>query len=207
MIDKKKAEFANSISHGIAFVIFAIASVFLLQKGTTQNSPVFMFGLIIFIVSILLLYGFSTAYHVAQKEKLKHTLRHFDHAAIYILIAGSYTPILLGVIQGTLGWIVFGIIWFLAISGILYEMFFLGKHPKVSLVLYLSMGWIVVLIAKPFWDAASAQVLICMLLEALFYTTGTYFYWKDKKHTYFHAIWHVFVWLGTLSHFVAVWLI
>jgi hemolysin III len=207
MINSKHAEIANSLTHGISLLFFSVLSVVLLYRGSYTESSVLFFSLVVFVVSLLLLYSFSTVYHIVSDTKAKHILRKFDHIGIYLLIAGSYTPFLLAVIEGSLGWTFFFILWGLVVVGIFYKVFFIGKYPLVSLILYLAMGWSAVFIIKPFWIACSTSVLVCILCEGIFYTAGTYFFWKDNKHTYYHAVWHVFVLLGTLSHFFAVWLL
>jgi hemolysin III len=204
MINKNKAELANSLTHGFSLLFFSILSVLLLFRASQYESTILLFSLIVFVASLILLYTFSTLYHATKKEKAKQVLRKCDHIGIYLLIAGSYTPLLLVAVKGSLGWIFFFILWGLAVFGIFYKVFFLGKLPLVSLLLYLAMGWSVIFIIKPVWNALSISVLICILFEGIFYTVGTYFFWKDNKHTYYHAIWHVFVLLGTLSHFFAV---
>ncbi len=205
MIKQTKEEIANSATHLFgAFAVVALALALIIKIDTFSIST--LLGAGIFCLSALAMYISSTIYHWALPGKTKKILRYFDHSNIYILIAASYTPILLCGVQGALGWWMFGILWSVALLGIFYKIFFLGKYPKVSLAIYLIMGWSVVFIAKPVWDVVPATALLFILLEGIFYTAGTYFYSHDSKK-YYHAIWHIFVLGGTVSHFCAVWFI
>ena len=158
----------------------------------------------IFCGGMIMLYTASTLYHWAMPGRLKYILRRFDHISIYVLIAASYTPIFLIVIGGAYGWVMFAVIWSIAIAGAVGKIVALGKYPKLSLAIYLVMGWSVVFVAKPVWQALDTTSLLWLLLEGISYTGGAYFYAKDKKQTYYHAIWHLFVLGGTISHFMVV---
>ncbi|HRK72653.1 MAG TPA: hemolysin III family protein [Rhodothermales bacterium] len=153
--------------------------------------------------SMLLLYLFSTLYHSIQHETVKPILKLLDHMGIYLLIAGTYSPFLLMQIQGTLGWVSFILIWAIAVFGILYKLFFRHRFEKLSLALYLGMGWLVVLIGKPFIETVPMSSIVFIILGGVSYTIGTWFY-AQKNRPYFHAIWHVFVLTGTITHFIAV---
>ncbi|MCQ2225375.1 MAG: hemolysin III family protein [Paludibacteraceae bacterium] len=205
MFNKRRAEIANSWTHGAGFVAFCVMAVFLLMRGAKHDSFPLNVGLTLFVIGEMLMFFSSTIYHIVTNEKAKRILRYFDHSAIYISIAGSYSPIFLWVIGGTLGMACFIVIWSIALLGILYKIFFLGKFPKFSLGLYLAMGWMVLFVAKPVYDAFPALCLWLLLGEGLSFTLGTYFYWKDKSHTYYHSIWHVFVYLGSLFHYLVLW--
>lgn len=207
MFDKKRAEIANTWTHGAGFVAFCVMAVFLLMRGARHDSFPLNVGLVLFVIGELLMFFSSTIYHWVSQEKAKRILRYFDHSAIYVSIAGSYSPILLWSIGGTLGTVCFIVIWSLVLLGIIYKIFFLGKYPKLSLAIYLTMGWMVVFIAKPVCEAFSATALILLLCEGVSFTLGTYFYSKDKTHTFFHSIWHVFVYLGSLFHYLVLWIL
>jgi hemolysin III len=204
-INIKKAEIANYITHGIGFLFYCIASYLLFEKGCVYNNYILNFSLIVYIISQLLIFFSSTLYHVVSQPKVKRILRYADHISIYVSIAGCYTPILLWVIGGTTGKVFFLILWSLVLLGVVYKIFFLGKYPKFSLGLYLGMGWIAVFLAKQIFDAFSATCLWLLLGEGLSYTLGTYFFWKDDKYTYYHSIWHLFVYAGSLFHYLLLW--
>lgn len=205
LIKQTKEEIANTFTHLIGAVISASLALILIIKSS-DLSPGSILGITIFCISAIAMYISSSIYHWALPGKTKRILRYFDHSNIYILIAASYSPVLLCSIKGALGWWMFGALWFIAIMGICYKIFFLGKYPKLSLAIYLMMGWSVVLIARPVWREVPAIALSFIALEGIFYTAGTYFYSHDSKQ-YYHAIWHVFVLGGTLSHFAAIWFI
>ncbi len=145
----------------------------------------------------------STLYHWAPKGRVKQALRKCDHISIYVMIACSYTPICVAVVGGWLGWLIFGLMWAIVIAGTVYKLLALGKYPKLSLALYLAMGWSVIFIAKPVFERLTLLSTIFLIAEGLFYTAGTYFYAHDKRKN-FHAIWHVFVFLGALAHWSVV---
>jgi hemolysin III len=152
---------------------------------------------------MMLLYGASSLYHAAKDENLKKKLKIFDHCAIFILIAGTYTPFLLVGLRGAWGWSLFGVIWGLAIAGILFKLFFTGRFKLVSTLLYIGMGWLVVIAARPMSQRLSPITIIFLAAGGVAYTLGTVFYLNKKIH-YAHAIWHLFVVLGTVSHGAAV---
>ena len=203
--NEKHAEKANSWSHGLSLTIFLLMAIFLLRRGFEHDSLVLDLGLLLFVISEGLMYFSSTIYHLVKNPKVKRVLRYLDHSCIHLTIAGSYSPILLWAIGGTLGNVCFIVMWILAISGITYEVFFLGKYPKISLAIYIAMGWMVVFIVKPVWDAFPSISLWFLLAEGLAFTLGTYFFWKDEKHTYNHAIWHLFVFAGGVFHYLVLW--
>ncbi len=205
LINKQKAEIANTWTHAIALGLFIIMAFLLLRKGWHHDSTLLNISLIIFCISEILMFLSSTLYHIVSDPKIKQRLRYFDHSAIYISIAGSYTPILLWTIGSTLGNICFAVIWFLALLGIFYKIMALGKHPRLSLALYLAMGWLVVFIAKPVFETFPTISLFFLLGEGISFSLGTYFFWKDDDYTYFHAIWHIFIYVGCLCHWLVLW--
>ncbi len=205
MFNQNKAELANTITHGISLLIFCMLSVFLFIKAVPHHSTPLLVGLILFYFAEILMFGSSTLYHFAKDPEQKRNLRYLDHCAIYVSIAGSYSPILLWSVGGTLGIVFFIIIWALTVAGIFYKIFALGKHPKLSLALYLAMGWMVVFIAKPVFEAFPAVSLWLLLAEGIAFSLGTIFFWRDEKHTYNHAIWHIFILIGCLCHTAVLW--
>ena len=142
---------------------------------------------------------------MAENPQHKARLRIFDHVSIYVLIAASYTPVWLSILGGVAGWVGFGLMWAVAIGGLIYKLLAIGKFPRLSLFIYLAMGWSVVFVAKPVWNATPVVGLWWLLVEGLAYSGGAWFYAKSKKHKYFHAVWHLFVLLGTVAHFMFLW--
>lgn len=197
-------EVANTITHFLGIVLAPVMLLLFLYNVPLDSWKV-LFSLIVFCVGVLSLYTSSTVYHLVLPSRAKHILRYFDHINIYVLIAASYTPILLCGIGGTLGWVVFGIEWGLVVAGTIFKICCLGKYPKVSLLLYILMGWSVIAIAKPIWEALPTLSIYLLGTEGFLYTLGAYFYAKDNAHRYYHAVWHVFVLLGTISHFFLIW--
>ena len=159
---------------------------------------------VIFGVSMIIMYTASTLYHAIPNHQAKKILKKFDHIAIYYLIAGTYTPFLLVNLRGTLGWVIFGVIWGLAILGTVLKLTLSGSGTKLwSLALYLIMGWMIVFASKTLYSRISSLGLIFLVLGGLFYTPGIVFYvWKSRKYT--HAVWHFMVLSGTIMHFFAV---
>ncbi|NHE55922.1 PAQR family membrane homeostasis protein TrhA [Cyclobacterium plantarum] len=200
-----KEEFANSITHliGILFSIVAIALlvVFSVMNGTLIH----VLSCSIFGGTILLMYTFSTLYHAISSETIKPLLRTFDHISIYFLIAGTYSPFLLIGLGGTSGWVYFGIIWGLTLIGLVFKIYFTHRFSKLSLVLYLSMGWMLLFFIRPLMANLTQDIIILMAAGGLAYTTGVIFY-ANKKMRYAHAIWHLFVLAGTVFHFIAIML-
>ena len=203
--DRRKAEVANTWTHAASLAAFCVMAVFLLIRGAEKHLFVLNFSLATFIVSEIFMFSSSTLYHLVRTEKLKKLFRYIDHSAIYVSIAGSYTPILLYTIGKSLGTVCFVVIWSICIIGIFYKIFALGKHPKISLAMYLVMGWLVVFIAKPVFEHFPVVSLWFLLGEGMAFSVGTIFFWKDNKHTYFHAIWHLFIFGGCVCHYLVLW--
>lgn len=199
-------EFANSITHGFG-ILFSIVAISLLVTFSILNgSTIEIVSSSVFGASILFLYTFSTLYHATQEVKIKSWLRTFDHIGIYLLIAGTYTPFLLLIIRGTLGWIFFSIIWGLALFGVIFKIFFTHRFKKASLILYLGMGWMAIFLVKPLYSNLDASILTLIAAGGVSYTLGTIFYTKTAMR-FAHTIWHLFVLVGTVFHFIAILLI
>lgn len=164
------------------------------------------FGVTFFIVGMFLMFLSSTLYHWVWPGRVKNALRRCDHISIYVMIACSYTPICVGVVGGWLGWAVFALEWLMVVGGVFYKVFAMGRMPRLSLALYLVMGWSVLLLAEPVYQRLSALALSLLALEGFFYTAGTYFFAYDSRRHY-HAIWHVFVLLGAIAHWSVVLLL
>lgn len=195
-------EVANSLTHGIGILFSVVAISLLVTFSVLNGTALHVVASSILGGSFLLMYTFSTLYHAFRNVKVKAILRTFDHISIYVLIAGTYTPFLLLGVRGVLGWVFFGLVWFLAVLGIVFKVFFLHRFPKASLIFYLCMGWLAVFIVKPLWDTLDATVLSLLLAGGVSYTLGTIFY--TRKHMlYAHTVWHLFVLGGTILHFIA----
>ncbi|MFC2109678.1 hemolysin III family protein [Bacteroidota bacterium] len=200
----EKEEKWNVISHGLGVVLSVIAFPFLVIKASTSNDPLVLLSFIIYGISMIVLYVASTLYHSAENRKLRYYLNIFDHAAIYILIAGSYAPVALVVLQGAVGWLIFGFSWLLAIIGVFYKIYFIGRYRTVSVITYLAMGWMVVFAMKPLLQNFSVEGLRLLLLGGIFYSVGALFF-AIPKLPYNHAIFHFLVLFGSISHFVAIY--
>lgn len=192
----------NTLTHLAGVVFTLIAAWFILRLGY-QAGWKKAFGTTFFTCGMLLMYAASTLYHWWMPGRGKRCLRVLDHISIYVMIAASYTPICIGVVGGAVGWTVFGILWGVALGGAVYKIAALGRWPRLSLLLYLVMGWTFVFIAEPVCTRISTPALICLLFEGLFYTSGTYFFAHDSRRFY-HGIWHIFVLLGSVSHWLAI---
>lgn len=193
-------EIFNAISHGLGFALSIAGMVILLVFAYMQHNGLYIFSFSIYGASAAILYLASTLYHSFPKGKIKDLFRIFDHSAIYVLIAGTYTPIALISLKGALGWTVFGIIWAIAIAGIVFKVAFINKFKKLSLILYIGMGWLVVLIAKPIIMSLSTKSIIFLAIGGALYMIGTIFYaWKELRFS--HTIWHFFVLAGSICHF------
>lgn len=193
----------NIISHGIGFIASIIGTYLLLQKGST-NIPKNLICYIIYSTSLICLFAASTLYHSAKEVGLRRKLNILDHSAIFLLIAGSYTPFTLITLGGTLGWVVFIIVWLIALIGIILKLFFTGKYQKLSTMIYVSMGWLVVFVVVPLIDSLPSNGFILLTLGGLLYTVGAVFF-SIKSIKFNHAIFHFFVLGGSLCHFLSIY--
>lgn len=199
-----KEELWNCIIHGTGIGLSIAGLVLLAVFSSIYGDAWVIVSTIIFGVSMTVLYTASTLYHAFRDERIKRCLKKFDHISIYYLIAGTYTPFLLVSMRGIVGWILFGIIWSLAVLGTVLKLTTSGSGTKIwSISLYLAMGWLIVFASKSLAEAVPDLGLLFLILGGLFYTFGVLFYiWKKRKYT--HAIWHFFVLTGTVMHFFAV---
>ncbi len=204
-----KEEIGNSITHGIGALLSIAGLVIMLVFSALYGNAWHIVSVSIYGATLILLYTASTLYHAIQNEKAKKVLRIIDHSSVYLLIAGTYTPytlILLWQYSISLGWTMFGIIWFLAILGIVFSSLFTGKFKKLSTSLYIAMGWFIIFVMPSLVNAMKIKdsiVGIYLLISGgLFYTIGVIFYILKKK--YFHTIWHVFVLIGSILHFFSI---
>ena len=200
---KKKLfeEIGNTWTHLIG-VVFALSSIWMVWPAVSLGWQWAM-GVLFFIVGMFLMFLSSSIYHMLPPGLAKDILRKCDHISIYVMIACSYTPICIAVVGGWTGWVTFGLLWAVVIAGTVYKIVAMGKYPKLSLALYLTMGWSIVFIAKPVFERLSLLSMMLIFAEGLLYTVGTYFFAKDSKR-HFHAIWHVFVLLGAIAHWSAI---
>lgn len=199
----KKEEFLNILTHGIGLVLSIIALPILIVRALEINDSFAVFSFTVFGISMILLYAASTFYHAAKKPKIRRRLNIFDHAAIYVLIAGSYTPFTLITLKGWLGWVLFGLTWIFALIGIVLKLFYTGKFDKLSTVMYVLMGWQIVFAIKPLLRNLSSEGVTLLIAGGVSYTIGAVLY-SIKKLPFNHAIFHVFVLAGTFCHFLSV---
>ncbi len=197
-------EIANSISHGIALLAAVSATPFLIIAAVGSGDIENIVGASVFAATMVLLYLTSTLYHSLPRNRAKRVFQILDHGAIYLLIAGTYTPFTLGVLHGTWGWTLFGLVWGLALTGILLKAIGGVRYPTLSTCLYLAMGWLVLIAVKPLWLLVPAWGLFWLLAGGIAYTVGVAFFVIDERVRYSHFIWHLFVIAGTACHFVAV---
>jgi hemolysin III len=194
-------ELAHSLTAGLGIIACCVA-IPVLVFASLPDAWRLVTGLV-FGVSALSMFVTSVVYHWASNPELKLVLRKLDHSAIYLLIAGTYTPFALIGIAGAWGWALFGAVWFLAVFGIVAKFTIGFRFPRLSLALYLGMGWMSIIAIKPMLDALTTAQLLWILAGGVFYTAGTPFYaWKSKRYT--HAVWHLFVLGGVACHFAAV---
>jgi hemolysin III len=197
-------EIANSLSHGVGLVAAIGGTAVVIVTALQRHNTAMVVGGSVFSGTMILMYLSSLLYHALPHGRGKHVFRLFDHTAIFLLIAGTYTPIALGVLKGAWGWALFGVVWLLAVVGITLKLVGGIKQPWISTGLYLAMGWLVVLVARPLWLQMSLPGLLWLAAGGLAYTLGTAFYALDDRMKYGHFIWHLFVMAGTSCHFAAV---
>ncbi len=195
-------EIMNATTHGFGILLSIVGLVVLVAFASLNGSAMLIASCAVFGGTLIFAYTSSTLYHAITNEKAKQIFRQFDHAAIYLLIAGTYTPVLL-LLKPSLGWTIFFIIWTTAIIGVILKFIFPNKLKKLSVVLYLVMGWFIVVIVKELMINMDSAGLVLMLVGGLFYSVGVIFYiWKSLPYN--HTIWHLFVLFGSISHYFMV---
>ena len=202
-LQSRAEEVANSLTHGLALVFVAVGAPVLVAAALRQGTAGDVVAVSVFAAAMALMYGASTVYHALKPGRAKHVFHVLDHAAIYLLIAGTYTPFTLGVLQGAWGWSLFWLVWALAILGIVVKLVAGFRWHRVSVAVYVAMGWIAIVAIKPLMEALPAAGLAWLLAGGIAYTAGVAFY-VNKRLRYSHAIWHLFVLAGTACHYVAV---
>lgn len=200
---QKREELASALTHGLGATAALAAGAVLITLAALFGNGWQLVASIVFGVCLLMLYLASTLYHSVHHPVLKGRLKVFDHCAIYLLIAGTYTPFTLIGLRGTIGWWLFGIIWTLALAGVVFKLFYTGRFRGVSTAIYVAMGWLVIIAIVPVAAALDAWTLTWLIAGGVFYTLGTVFYMRDSI-PYAHAIWHLFCIVGSTCHYVAV---
>ena len=198
-----RGERFNSYTHLIGCIGSVAGLAILVYVAVASGDPWKMVSYTIYGISLLALYTFSTLYH-SFKGKLKQIFKKLDHIAIYLLIAGTYTPFTLVTLRGEIGWTIFGIVWGLALFGIILDIVHKHGNRTIQLAIYLIMGWIAVFAAEPLLNEISTHGFTWLITGGLFYTMGVIFYVLSDKHRYAHGIWHLFVLAGSLTHFYTV---
>lgn len=198
-----REEVANALTHGIGAAVALAAGAVLITLVAVRGDGWELAGTIVFCVALFLLYLASTLYHAIPHPVAKARLKVFDHCAIYVLIAGTYTPFTLIGLRGAWGWSLFAVIWTLAVAGVVFKLFFTGRFKLVSTLIYIAMGWLVLVAIVPMTRALDAWALSWLFAGGIAYTAGTFFY-MSRRIRYAHTIWHSFVIGGSACHFLAV---
>jgi len=198
-----KEELWNVITHGLGLILSIVATVLLVVSSSLNLSVWHIVSFSIYGTSLIVLYLASTTYHLAKKPKWRLRLNVFDHSSIYLLIAGTYTPYLLVTIRGPWGWSLLGVVWGMAVIGIILKLFYTGRFDKISTLAYVAMGWIALVAVYPLVQNLALPGLIWLLAGGILYSVGAVFYLKNSLK-FNHVIFHVFVLLGSISHFISI---
>jgi hemolysin III len=198
-----REELLNSITHGAGVLLSIAALVLLIVFSSIYGNASHVASCTIFGITLILLYSASTLYHSTQKPQVKSVFKILDHSCIYLLIAGTYTPFLLVTLRGALGWTMFAVIWLLAVSGVIFKVFFVNRFKIISTIAYLLMGWIIIFAIRPLIDSLQLGGVVWLIAGGLAYSLGVIFYAWEKL-PFNHAIWHLFVLAGSVCHFFAV---
>jgi len=196
-------EVASSITHGVGVLLALAAAAVLVVSAALRGTVWHVVSCAVYGATLVAMFAASTLYHSLPWPRTKAVLKVFDHSAIYLLIAGTYTPFLLGPLRGPWGWTLLGVIWGLALAGVVFKVLFAGRYKLVSTLVYIGMGWMMVAAIRPLWRSLPLGGLLWLLAGGLFYTAGTIFY-LGRRIPFNHAIWHAFVLAGSLCHFFSV---
>ncbi len=196
-------EIANSISHGVGLLAAVVAAPVLIVDAVQRSGATGVIGASVFASTVGLLYLASVLYHALPPNRAKRVFQVLDHGAIFLLIAGTYTPFTLGVLHGAWGWSLLGLVWSLALVGVVLKAISGVRYPRFSVGLYLAMGWVVLIAVKPLWLLMPAEGLFWLLSGGIAYTAGVAFFAAERVR-YSHFVWHLFVLAGTACHFIAV---
>ncbi|RKZ55922.1 MAG: hemolysin D [Gammaproteobacteria bacterium] len=194
----------NILSHVLGFVLSVVALVLLVRHASINGDVWHVISFSVFGVSLMILYAASTVYHSAKNPQFRKKMRIVDHASIYVLIAGTYTPFTLVTLNGFTGWVMFGVTWGMAVIGITLKLFYTGRYDSISTLMYVFMGWVIVFAIGPLIDNLSSDGLFWLVAGGMAYTTGAILY-SIEKIKFNHAIFHVFVLAGSFCHFVSVY--
>ena len=200
---RPREELVNALTHGTGVVAAVAGAAVLLVLAAQTADPWRIVGTAVFGLTLILLYTASTVYHSVRGPALKARLQVLDHAAIYLLIAGTYTPFTLVALRGGWGWSLFGVIWGLAVAGVIFKLFFTGRFNRLSTLVYIAMGWLVLIAIVPMLQALPVAALVWLAVGGVAYTAGTLFY-HNQRIPYAHAVWHLFVLAGSVCHAIAV---
>lgn len=200
---RHREEFLNALTHGLGVILSIGAGAVLITLAAVFAGAREVVGAAVFVASLTLLYTASTLYHSARDPDWRARLKVLDHCAIFLLIAGTYTPFTIAALRGGWGWSLFGVIWGLAVIGIVLKLFFTGRYHRLSTATYIGMGWLVVVALAPLSQVLTPAAMVSLVLGGVLYTAGTVFY-HCERITYSHAIWHLFVLGGSTCHFIAV---
>ena len=196
-------EIANCVSHGVGVLAALVATPYLVLAAARRGGVAAIIGASVFAGTVVVLYLASTLYHALPRNRAKRVFRVIDHSAIYLLIAGTYTPFTLGVLRGVWGWSLFGVVWGLAVLGVTLKSVGGIRYPRLSTALYVGMGWVALSAIRPLWVHVPAAGWLWLIAGGLAYTGGIAFYAAERLR-YGHLVWHMFVLVGTACHFVAV---
>lgn len=202
-VQSRGEEIANSVSHGVGLLAAVVASPILIADVVQRGGASRLIGASVFVFTVGLVYVTSVVYHALPPNRAKRFFRVLDHGAIFLLIAGTYTPFALGVLHGAWGWGLLGLVWSLALVGVVVKAISGTDYPRFSLCLYLVMGWAILIAIKPLWLLMPAAGLLWLLAGGIAYTAGVAFFAAERVR-YSHFVWHLFVLAGTACHFVAV---
>jgi len=194
----------NIISHGVGLVLSVVALVFLVARATDIGNVLHIICFTVFGTSLIIQYAASILFHSSKKMKLRYRLNIFDHSAIYVLIAGTYTPFALITLQGTMGWIIFGMVWGFAVVGVIWKFMHIGKYAIVSTVMYVLMGWTIIIAINPLINNLSYQGLFWLFLGVFSYMIGAVFF-SVNRMKFNHAIFHKLVLIGSFCHFMSIY--
>ncbi len=200
-----REELANVATHAAGLLASVVGICVLVYLGVVRDEALRAVSAAVYGVTLVALYAASTLYHAFREEGIKRVLRVLDHCAIYLLIAGTYTPFVLVGIGGGWGWTLFGIVWTMAVAGILFKVLFTGRFAVLSTAAYVAMGWLGVVALRPLVAAVPPAALLWLLMGGIAYTAGTLFY--HRRVPYSHALWHLFVLAGSVCHFIAITLL
>lgn len=203
-VQSHKEELLNAYTHGLGALLGIVGLILLLLKNNSEV-PFSTFSVLVYGISIIVLFSASTLYHSVKKERQKHYFRIVDHISIYFLIAGTYTPVLLITLADTRGWLLFWVVWGIAAFGVILKLFFTGRFEVFSTLLYLLMGWLIIFDFGNLSEAIGPNGILWLFIGGLSYTIGIVFY-AIQKIPYNHVIWHLFVLGGALGHFFMIYL-